>query len=340
MTYRIKSDELTLFIPPIDPDSVIWSGLPLSPVEAQELYDVDRVLLTTEVNPTLAHLASQCSGKAVVFAIPEQVSEETSFLPFAETNFSILKRAIEETRVVKDEYEIALIRKANDISARAHTAVLKAAKSATNERELMAAFIGTCIANGSPDQAYPPIVASGTSCATLHYQNNNEPLIDPTIKKRKLNLLIDAGAEYRAYCADVTRTFPLSGKFSPESREIYDIVLQMQKESLQMLKEGVLWEDVHVLAHRIAIKGLLKLGILRGTEEELFEKRISVAFFPHGLGHYLGLDTHDTGGNANYQDKDTMFRYLRVRGRLPAGSVVTVEPGVCSSTAKCCFILS
>jgi Xaa-Pro dipeptidase len=329
LTYHISSDELTLFIPPIDPESVIWSGLPLSPAEAQEIYQVDRVLLTTEVNPTLAHLASLSDGKPVVFAISEQVSEETSFRPFADADFSSLKKAIEETRVVKDEYEIALIRKANDISARAHTAVLKAAKSATNERELVAAFIGTCIASGGPDQAYPPIVASGTSGATLHYTNNNESLIDTRTKKRKLNLLIDAAAEYRAYAADVTRTFPLSGRFSPESRAIYDIVLQMQSKSFEILKEGVLWEDVHVLAHRIAIKGLLKLGILRGVEEELFEKRISVAFFPHGLGHYLGMDTHDTGGNARYEDKDTMFRYLRVRGRLPAGSVITVEPGVC-----------
>lgn len=95
-----------------------------------------------------------------------------------------------------------------------------------------------------------------------------------------------------------------------------------------MLKEGVQWEDVHAHAHRVAIRGLLKLGILRGAEDEIFEKRVSVAFFPHGLGHYLGMDTHDTGGNPNYADKDTMFRYLRVRGRLPAGSVITVEPGV------------
>jgi Xaa-Pro dipeptidase len=329
LTYHIASDELTLYIPPLDPESVIWSGLPLSPTQAQQLYDVDRVLLTTEINPTLAHLGSLVGSKGVVYAIPEQVSEGITFLPFSDTEFSILKEAIEETRAIKDQYEIALIRKANDITAQAHTAVLKAAKSATNERELEAAFIGTCIANGCREQAYHPIVASGTSSATLHYVSNDDPLVEPATKKKKLNLLLDAAGEYRAYCADVTRTFPLSGKFSPESRQIYDVVLQMQLESLSIIKEGVLWEDVHTLAHRIAIRGLLKLGILRGTEEELFEKRISVAFLPHGLGHYLGMDTHDTGGHANYADKDPMFRYLRVRGKLPAGSVITVEPGVC-----------
>ena len=110
----------------------------------------------------------------------------------------------------------------------------------------------------------------------------------------------------------------------------------MQLECISQLKDGVQWEDVHALAHRIAIKGLLKLGILRGSEDELFDKRVSVAFFPHGLGHFLGMDTHDTGGNPNYDDKDKMFKYLRVRGCLPAGSVITVEPGV-SLTRVCCF---
>ena len=102
----------------------------------------------------------------------------------------------------------------------------------------------------------------------------------------------------------------------------------MQLDCIDALKEGVLWDDVHLLAHKIAIDGLLSLGILKGNAEEILQKRTSVAFFPHGLGHYLGMDTHDTGGNPNYADKDTMFRYLRVRGTLPAGSVITVEPGV------------
>ena len=95
-----------------------------------------------------------------------------------------------------------------------------------------------------------------------------------------------------------------------------------------MLKDGVLWDDVHLTAHKIAIDGLLALGILQGDKEEILKARTSVAFLPHGLGHYLGMDTHDTGGHPNYEDKDTMFRYLRVRGNLPEGSIITVEPGV------------
>lgn len=98
---------------------------------------------------------------------------------------------------------------------------------------------------------------------------------------------------------------------------------------MNLLKAGAVWDDIHITAHELAIEGLLKLGILKGDKEAILKARTSVAFMPHGLGHYLGMDTHDTGGHANYADKDTMFRYLRVRGPVPAGSVITVEPGVC-----------
>ncbi|KAL3473645.1 putative Xaa-Pro aminopeptidase pepP [Aspergillus californicus] len=328
LIYNIDADELTLFIPPISPDDVIWSGLPLSPSEALERYDVDNVRETIEVNATLADIAVSNGNKSVAFAIAEQISKGTKFEGFSETRLDILKGVIEKTRVVKDSYEIALLKKANDISAGGHIAAIKASKTATNERGIEAAFIATCIANGSREMSYHPIVACGKNGATLHYGKNDEDLVDPTTQRKKDNVLIDAGGEYRTYCADITRVFPLNGKFMTETRQIYEIVLKMQLECIEMLKEGVQWEDVHAYAHRIAIKGLLKLGILRGSEDELFDKRVSVAFFPHGLGHYLGMDTHDTGGNPNYEDKDTMFRYLRVRGRLPAGSVITVEPGI------------
>jgi Xaa-Pro dipeptidase len=328
MAYDIKADQLTLFVPPIDPDSVIWSGLPLSAEEAAKLYDVDRVLYTTDVNATLASIASAQGGKTVAFAIEKQISEGVEFKGFAEAKLAILKDVIGDARVVKDAYEVALLRKANDISAKAHIAAIKASKTATNERDMEAAFLSTCVANNCREQSYHPIFAGGENGATLHYVKNDESLTDAATQKRKGNLLIDAGCEYQTYCADITRVIPLAGRFPTETRQIYEIVLEMQTECIAMLKEGVRWDDVHALAHRVAIKGLLKLGILRGTEDELFEKRVSVAFFPHGLGHYLGMDTHDTGGYPNYDDSDKMFRYLRVRRNLPAGAVITVEPGI------------
>lgn len=122
---------------------------------------------------------------------------------------------------------------------------------------------------------------------------------------------------------------PLSGMFDAESKAIYSIVEEMQSAAFSLLKAGVGWETLHLRAHEVAVAGLLRLGILRnGTPEELLTERISVAFFPHGLGHYLGMDTHDTGGRPDFGDRDTMFRYLRIRGGVPEGAVVTVEPGI------------
>jgi Xaa-Pro dipeptidase len=325
-TYDLSSQASTLYIPPIDPSSVIWSGLPLSREEALKKFEVDHVKYSSEVNPSLAALPA--GSKTAVWAINDQVSPHITFLEFDKKDFAAVKKAIEECRVVKDDYEIALTKRANEVSEIAHTAVLKAVKHAKNERELEGLFIEKCIANGCRDQAYHSIVASGINGATLHYQKNDEDMAG------RLNMLLDAGGEYNCYASDITRTFPINGKWTKESLEIYNIVLQMQLECTEMLKEGILWDSVHEHAHKVAIKGLLKIGLLKGTAQEIFESRTSVAFFPHGLGHYLGMDTHDTGGNPNYDDKDTMFMYLRVRGTLPAGSIITVEPGVKSCLAS------
>ncbi|KAI9883298.1 MAG: hypothetical protein M1823_004941 [Watsoniomyces obsoletus] len=320
LVHEIENRKTTLFIPPIDPEDVIWSGLPLSPDEALKRYDVDEVRPTTDINSFLVSLSS--SSREKVWTIEKQVSDQVTFLNFDAKDFTQLKEAINECRVTKNSYEVALVRKANQISGLAHDAVLRSVAHASNERELEAIFIEKCIANGCRDQAYHSIVASGENAATLHYQKNNEPL------HGRLNLLLDAGGEYHCYAADITRTFPINGTFTKESREIYDIVYRMQEECIKMVTEEVQWERVHEHAHKVAIEGLLKLGILSGDPGEIFDARTSVAFFPHGLGHYLGMDTHDTGGQPNYQDVDSMFKYLRVRGTLPAGSIVTVEPGI------------
>lgn len=170
---------------------MIWSGLPLSEDEARSLYDVDAVRTTKEVASALAHPGSS------VWAIAKQVSDHITFLEFNKKDYTLLKTAIEECRVIKDEYEIALTKKANSISTIAHTAVLKAVKNASNERELEALFLQKCIANGAREQAYHGIFASGTAAATLHYVKNSEPL------EGKLNLLLDAGGEYECYASDI-----------------------------------------------------------------------------------------------------------------------------------------
>ncbi|KAF1830741.1 putative Xaa-Pro aminopeptidase pepP [Decorospora gaudefroyi] len=320
LTYEIATETLTLFIPPIEPDEVIWSGLPMSVEEAKSKYDIDDCKTTQDVN---GHLTSTSeSAQSTVYAIPEQVSDHITFISYKEKDFEQLKPAIENCRVTKSDYEIALIRKANVISTAAHEAVMKAASKAQNECELEAVFLKACVERNAKNQAYHSIVAAGEHAATLHYVDNAAPISDQNL------LLLDAGCEVDCYASDITRTFPLKGTFTDESLAIYKIVLDMQHQCINALKAGVVWDKIHELAHKFAIKGLLDLGILKGDAKVLFQKRTSVAFFPHGLGHYLGMDTHDTGGNANYADKDVMFRYLRTRGVLPERSVITVEPGI------------
>ncbi|KAH6654909.1 peptidase M24, structural domain-containing protein [Truncatella angustata] len=327
LVYDIAKEHSTLFIPPADPESIVWSGLPLTPEEALKRYDVDAVLPSTELNATLAKLGAENKGaESNVFAIAGRVADHVTFLEFDNKNLEILGEAIDESRVVKDEYEIALIRKANIVSGAAHKAVFEHVKSAKNEYELEGVFVGECNKRGAKKQAYPSIVASGRAAATLHYVHNNRDLHQDGQAKELL--LLDAGAEWDCYSSDITRTFPISGKFTDKSRAIYDIVLKMQNDCINVLKEGILWDDVHLLAHQIAIDGLLSLGILKGDRDEILKARTSAAFLPHGLGHYLGMDTHDTGGHPNYSDPDPLFRYLRCRRNLPAGSVITVEPGI------------
>lgn len=323
LTYEVSISTLTLFIPPLDPDSVIWSGLPLLPSEALKKYDIDACLTTADLPSFLANFPDP--KPTLYLKTGTTLSEHTLNITSLPTDYKYLQPAIDECRVTKDPYEVALLRQANAVSTRAHTAVLQAIPDAKNEQDLEATFIASCISSGAKNQAYHGIFGSGENAATLHYQHN-----DQLLEGRK-NILVDAGAEWDCYCSDVTRTMPLNpdGKFDTESRQIYEIVEKMQDAAFALLKAGVQWEQLHVRAHQIAVEGLLALGILRnGTPKELMEERLGVAFFPHGLGHYLGMDTHDTGGNPNYEDKDMIFRYLRIRGEIPEGGVVTVEPGV------------
>lgn len=192
LVYDIKTSKSTLFIPPIDPDSVIWSGLPASTQEALQTYDVDEVLTTND-------LSSFLSAHKSIHAIKEQISEG-AISSSSTTNTDSLKTAIEDCRATKDEYEIALTRKANAISTIGHTAVMKAVKKARNERELYALWMQQGISNGAPENAYHSIFASGTAAATLHYVRNDQPL------EGKLNLLVDAGVEVDCYASDIVST--------------------------------------------------------------------------------------------------------------------------------------
>ncbi|KAF2018406.1 hypothetical protein BU24DRAFT_408318 [Aaosphaeria arxii CBS 175.79] len=319
--FDIQSCQSTLLIPAADPEEIIWSGVPLSIQEALDRYDVDHVLYTSETETLLEHLIAKYP-ESTLYTLPSPAFKLGSKDSFRQDDSLLLKNAIEAARVIKDEYEVAMIRKANYISSMAHLEVMKRVRTLSSELEIEAGFVANCTVKGSRTPAYPSVVGSGRAGAILHYEDNNASL------EGKLNVLHDAGTEWECYASDITRTFPISGKFSPESKAIYELVLKMQKDCMAMIKPGANWDDIHIQAHKIAIDGLLEFGIMKGDREEIFASQTSLAFFPHGLGHYLGLDVHDVGGKSNDRDENGMMRYLRKRGPLPTGSVVTVEPGI------------
>ncbi|KAK0889554.1 hypothetical protein LTR02_015348 [Friedmanniomyces endolithicus] len=302
--YEIDADKSTLWIPPVDPEVVMWAGMPLLKQQAMDRFDVDEVLTRDELKSgeSLSRMLGKQQSNLMVIEDRVDLSVFESNNVKEQQNpkidFSWARKAIEVCRVVKDDHEIAMIRHANAVSSYAHEQVLASVKRAKNERELNAVFVMHCHANGCREQAYGCICASGTNASTLHYVHNDMPLTG------RLNLLLDAGCEWQCYCSDITRTFPLHGKFTKESKEIYELVLLMQSTCMKMIRAGVLWEDVHMKAHTVAAEGLRQLGIFHShlSTQDILDSHITTRFFPHGLGHYLGMVTHDTGGNANYED--------------------------------------
>jgi len=171
-----------------------------------------------------------------------------------------------------------MIRKANEITAQAHINVLRSIKQLTNEAEIEAIFAATCTAKLAKQQSYGIIAGSGSNASVLHYVSNNEPLTG-----RQL-VCLDAGCEWELYASDVTRTFPISGKFTPEAKAIYDVVEKMQEECIELVKPGVDYREIQLHAEKVAIAGLLKLGLLhRGTVDEIYKSGAHAAFFPHGV---------------------------------------------------------
>ncbi|KAH0261669.1 putative Xaa-Pro aminopeptidase, partial [Aureobasidium melanogenum] len=173
--------------------------------------------------------------------------------------------------------------------ALAHEQVLRKLRSFKNEAQVEAEILDVCIAHGAKHQAYEIIAGSGPNAAILHYVKNDEDFGD-----RQL-MCLDAGAEWHGYAADVTRTFPLSGSWpSKEAKQIYDLVQRMQTKCMNVLGPGKRFVDAQYLAHLVAIEGLLELGIFHnGSKRDIYEAGTSVAFFPHGLGHHMGLEVHD-----------------------------------------------
>ena len=322
--YDISQKKLTLFLQDVDEDDIMWSGEPLSCEGALKKYDVDEVLYMKDLKGFLSSKKEE--GVSTIFMddldnVPKDL--DLTSLPISSDSKEFLY-AIDESRVIKDAYEIACVRKACEITDNCHLATMQAIPIETNEIHLQAEFTYHAIRQGSVSQGYEPICCSGTNCSTLHYVKNDEEI------KHRESILLDAGAEYKNYTADITRCFPINGKWTKEHREIYDVVLDVQTKVMEQIKPGVLWDDLQKLTHELIIDHLKRLGVFKKefSNQEIYDRRASACFLPHGLGHQMGLDVHDVGGMANYDDTDPYFKNLRIRRALEPNMIITNEPGV------------
>lgn len=215
-------------------------------------------------------------------------------------------------RLIKSPAEIDLMRKAADISAEGHIRAMQSCRPGLFEYQLEAELTYAFQQNGGRAHAYSPIVGSGPNSCTLHYVNN-----DRRIEENDL-ILIDAAAEYHNYAADITRTFPASGRFSAEQRAVYDIVLAAQMAGIAAVQPGKPWTAIEDTVVRILTQGLLDLGLLKGTLDSLIEQKAFTPFYMHRAGHWLGLDVHDAGS----------YRTPNSWRQLEPGMVRTIEPGL------------
>jgi Xaa-Pro aminopeptidase len=219
---------------------------------------------------------------------------------------------LHELRLVKNEDEQNLMRRAAEITTEAHLAAMRETRPGRNEREIDALIEYTFKCRGSTGPAYTNIVAGGDNACILHYTENDMELADGDL------LLIDAGAEMDFYASDVTRTFPVGGRFTDDQRALYEVVLKAQMAGVEHVRPGVSFASIHEVTLGHLVDGLIELGLCQGTHEEVIESESYREFFMHRTGHWLGLDVHDCG----YYAEDGQSRLLE------PGMTLTVEPGL------------
>lgn len=322
----IKSDtshnHSVLFNRVRDKSAEIWSGRRLGQEAAPQKLGVDRALAFTEIDEQLHLLLNgldvvyHAQGEyeyadSIVFAALDKLRRGSRQNLAAPATLTDWRPTVHELRLFKSEEEIAVMRRAGEITALAHTRAMQACRPGMFEYQLEGEIHHEFTRHGARYPSYTTIVGGGENGCILHYTENESELRDGDL------VLIDAGCEYQSYAGDITRTFPVNGKFSPAQREIYDIVLESLETSLKLYRPGTSMQEVTAEVVRIMVKGLVKLGILKGDVDRLIASNAHRAFFMHGLSHWLGLDVHDVGSYG--QDKSRV---------LEPGMVITVEPGL------------
>ncbi|HYL54131.1 MAG TPA: aminopeptidase P family protein, partial [Gemmatimonadales bacterium] len=292
--------ETVLFLPPRNPSQERWTGLRLGPDStAARLSGIPRVLPTDSLDALLGDLTFRGAGGPLYVPLDATTRGESRVkeLAFAGRDVRNLRPIVDSMRLVKDADEIARMRKAIDISAAGHVAAMQAARPGMWEYEIEAALEAAFRRNGADRVGYPSIVGSGPNSTTLHYDVNRRQTRDGDL------VVVDAGAEWGQYTADVTRTFPVNGKFTPRQKAIYDLVLATQQAAFDSTRPGATIGSLNRVAR----------DYMRAHSGSLCGDQTCDAYFIHGLSHWLGMDVHDVG------DYSTPLR---------PGMVLTIEPGI------------
>lgn len=291
----------------------LWTGKRLGEKRAKKHFKVDDVFSIQKLDDMLEEFIK--FGQNIYFDFKSDASriEKIKELSNHYHSHQNIATIIEKSRLIKSDAEIALIKKAISITTDAHHEAMRKSKVFENEYELLAEIEYIFKKNGAYSDAYTSIVASANAANTLHYISNDSKIVDNEL------ILIDAGCEYEYYASDITRTIPANGKFTQAQKELYQMVLDVQEKLINMIKPDVLRTDIQVKSEELLCDGMIKLGILKGDKKVLLKNKAHKKYYPHGVGHWMGIDVHDEAPYRTKKGKEIP---------LKAGMVMTVEPGI------------
>ena len=310
-----------IFVPPKDKLKEIWDGHRAGPIGAVDNFMFDKAYDNSQIDSMMPDILQ--GSEQVLYSIGKKQGFDQKVIDWTTAasskdrhsksiNITDASSLIGNVRLIKDDHEIDLIKKACEISADAHIEAMKAVKEGENEQYIESLYIHEFSKRGGRYPAYTPIVAGGENACVLHYIEN-----DKDLKSNEL-LLVDAGCEYKMYAADITRTFPVGGKFSDEQLKVYEIVLRAMNAAIDSVKVGNSIMMPQEISEKVITEGLVEIGILDGDPDELHKEGAYKDFYMHKIGHWLGLDVHDVG---DYMEGDDFMKFK-------PGMITTIEPGI------------
>ena len=323
-----KDVQSIAFVPKKDALKEIWDGYRAGPNGAVKDHGFDLAFDNTEIDKRLPDLLA--GYNQVFYPVGKSQKLDADVIDWIKTarskdrhsspiDIADASSKIGNERLIKDKDEIEIMKKACQISAEAHVEAMKFVKPGMNEQELEAFYQYQFSKRGGRFAAYTPIVAGGENACVLHYVENSKALKDGDL------VLVDAGCEFELYASDITRTYPINGKFTAAQLAIYEVVLEAQQKSIEAVTVNNNVMDSQIISEKVITQGLIDLGILNGSMEELHETGAFKDFYMHKIGHWLGIDVHDAG------DYTEDGEYMKFK----PGMVTTVEPGIyISSTAN------